>query len=370
MLEQVQLDLRTATQRMPYRNYYQQRNGLVAQKIASKLGLPYTGEVADEPHRNAFLVPQRTYVRGENIRPDILESDFYGTLVDNIEHVEKAVLHPSVSSRIPPYYSTEFADRVSGFVLPGLTAFSKDDMLSAYINLQREHPIPYRLKLPDQSDGHGQFIIASEEDLKQYLESMSSKEIALKGLVLEPQLQDPQTISVGYCVLGEDAYSFVSFQKNDTGEDGRMRYAGAEVMVVRDGMDELSQVVDHLDSSGHSVTHVDEAIQASIGFHQALSLYNPVSSRLSFDHVRGLDGTGAMRGGITDITGRLGGTCPALIMAIEHLDSNPHTRIANSVVNLTYEPEGKPLMDEEVDATAFIDHPTLRITAKLKEHIL
>ncbi len=71
-------------------------------------------------------------------------------------------------------------------------------------------------------------------------------------------------------------------------------------------------------------------------------------------------------GGITDITARLGGTCPALALAAEELHANPDLFVAHGEVTLNYEP-GTVSLNEEQGAVRFIDEPTLRLTARLNQ---
>lgn len=356
MKEAVQLNLHGVTNELPYRNYYRQRNGLVAQNVAAYLGLSYYDE---KPIRvkadQLYQVPAVTLVRDSVPNSIGTVEDFYGTLVNHRSQVGKAILHKSVSSNAPGFYSPDFAHRVRDLVLPGFSAFSKADLIRTFKKHESTQTHSFRLKLPEKSDGHGQYQIRDQEHLDQILKTQSDKVVAEEGLVIEADLHDAQTISVGFAVLGNDTYSFIADQRNDVAE-GRQRYLGAGVIVIRGDMRRL------VDATQSGSNH-EKAVRTAQVFYDHYSHFDPVASRLSFDYLTGYDKQREHLSGITDITARLGGTCPALLLSVLELKKNPQATAVKAEVNLNYDPSQSH--EFEKDAVLYIDDPTLRLSARV-----
>jgi hypothetical protein len=356
MVNNVGFSLEGVTSERPFRNYYEERNGTVARKIAEHLGVPYTGEVEGLIADTLYLVPPRTLDRNQRRLLQRDEENIYGAALDSLDHVGKAILHPTVSQMQPVFYSYDFANQVTqqGLVLPGYTAFSAIDALSAY---RSDLPYGYRLKPPHLSDGHGQIAIEDEQHLQSLLEQMDDAFLREHGVVMEANLNDPQTISVGFARIGRDTYSFIAHQKDDRVlEDGieRSRYLGANITAVRGNLDDLRLVAPHKDR---------EAVEKSAAFYNAYSHFNPLATRLSFDCLSGYDNRGERYSGITDITGRLGGTCPAIMEAMRYFSQHPQERNVSAQVTLNYDPQD--IKEVEIGAETYVNQPSLRITARV-----
>jgi len=352
--EAVRLNLDGVTNVLPYRDYYRGRNGLVAKYLARYLDLPYLDEMGRG--MNEYVVPPVAITKEAAESLGIrTEADFYGGAVEHMGHISKAILHPSISSSKPSFYSDIFAKSVEGLVLPGVTAFSKQDLLDNYDRLAGQFPL-MRLKFTNKSDGHGQFQVFSKEMLTTTLDEVSDEEVASDGLVIEPDLEHKSTISFGRVIVGTDTFYFLAKQKNDFApEDSRDRYLGADVLIVRHDVRKLFE------------TRLTISEQRSLGvgseFLERYSYFDPICSRLSFDCLTGYDKLDRMFCGVTDITARLGGTCPALSLAIIEFKKNRDLSFARVEVNLNYDPLVEK--DVEIGATAFIDLPSLRLTARI-----
>lgn len=359
----VKLDLEGVTTQLPYRDYYQGRNGLVAEYLADYFGVAYlSADAGGGPKgENVYYVPPVTQAR-DNANKSYIEhvDDFYGLLVENIGHVHKAILHTTTSQSVPSFYSHHFACSVSELVVPGLTVFTKEEALFAHKIMQNRAGKEVRLKYPDKSDGRDQFSIVNREHLAGILGSVDEREVVEKGLVLETNVRDVETVSVGYCVLGDQTYSFIALQKNDIApEDGRDRYVGALVRVVKGNVSSLRSVAKN--------SKEEKAIEACVKFDAQYSYFEPVASRISYDYLHGYDDKGNLMSGVTDITGRLGGTCPALVMSVMEYKENPRLKVVQSEVSLNYDP-GEEL-NCEVGAERFIDLQPLRLTARINSVI-
>ena len=159
--------------------------------------------------------------------------------------------------------------------------------------------------------------------------------------------------------MGDDKYYFLARQKNDRApEDDRDRYMGADVLIVKDETSNLFAA--DLDVSERKALDIGSRFLDCFGY------FNPICSRLSFDCLIGNGPTGEDLIGVTDITARLGGTCPALSLAILEFKKNPGLSLLNAEVNLNYSPgDEKP---EERGAMRFIDLPSLRLTARINNY--
>lgn len=358
MKEYVTINLEGAPE--AYKPFIQQRNAEIAKDIASYMSIPYCVHAEDANVReDAYIVPAIT-VDGKMAESLGIRStaDFYGTYVDCRSFVGKSILHPSVSSQTPTFYSDDFAKSVIGLVLPGFTGFTKHDISQGYSQFPKDTGA-LRLKLPNESDGNGQYVIQNNYHLAELLLSYDERFIQEHGLVLETNVYEGKTISLGFAIIGGNTFSFVARQKNDivretSGE--RNRYKGAHVVMVKGDLSVLQQ-------TPLFTTQEQGAIQAARSFYAAYQLFGPVASRLSFDVLTGYDRRGNRLRGVTDITGRLGGTCPALMVALDKFRINPTLQAVASEVTLNYTPE--QTIAEEEGAKLYLDHKALRITARI-----
>jgi uncharacterized protein DUF3182 len=350
--ERVFTNLDGTTSQEPYCQYYCQRNGRVSEFIADSLGIPLA--VGGHEGDGLYHVMARTVTKVVAKKLGILKpSDFYGGAVDHLQQTEKSVLHPGVEGYHPRYFSPEFARLVKDSVLPGFSVFGKENALEGFEKLKRMGGV--RLKLLPNSDGHGQFKVSSMGGLKRVLAKIDEAQLAEFGAVLEPDLFEAETVSVGEIVIGGGDYSFLAFQKDDIDPgDRRNRYMGADLITVRGPMTELLK----LDQARSAAIQVRQAI----AFHGAYSYFNPVLSRVSYDVLSGVDSNGEAHSGVTDITARLGGSCPAVMLGVRALDNDPKIQAVRAEVDLDYEPR-----EIEPGSEIFINHSTLTITAKVTE---
>ena len=143
-----------------YREFIKSRNAVIARDIADYMGIPYYEHTEQKkaPAKASYLVPAITVDRKMAEQLGIeSEADFYGGRVDCRSMVGKSILHESVSSQTPQFYSEEFAHNVRNLVLPGFTGFTKKDIMQGYRRLSNGD-FNFRLKLPNESDGNGQYI--------------------------------------------------------------------------------------------------------------------------------------------------------------------------------------------------------------------
>ncbi len=346
----------------PYQGFIRARNGHIGVDISSILGIPFRGLSTEQiVGPNHYVVTSKTMTKQDALNRFGINStsDFYGLAVNDINEVGKAILHPAPGEITPQFYNPRFADRARHLVLPGFACFSTSDAQSAFAHYEG-NGFGLRFKVANESDGNGQFKVDDASHLQHLLEEQ--RQALTEGIVLEANLHDPTTISVGYAQLGDQRYSFIAHQKNTPpNAEGQSKYLGAKVTAVRGSME--------IFLSDQDMTLNDRlAVLKAVEFNRLYQqTFHPIASRLSYDVVLGLDDHGDILSGITDITGRVGGTCPALMLACMEFNQNPEITKINSEVTLNYDPT--KILPEEQYSTAYVDHADLRITAKVHDLI-
>lgn len=344
----------------PYQGFIRARNGQIGTDIAQLLGIPYRGYAFDsvaEP--NLYIVTSKTLTKETAAKKfgSSSSADFYGLAVGDINDVGKAILHPTHATRTPSFYRADFAEKVRRFVLPGLSCFSPLDAQTAY-HEYANNGFDLRFKVANESDGNGQYKIDNPNHLKDVIDQ--ERKALKEGVVIEANLNDPNTISLGFVQIGQQQYSFIAHQKNtQPNAEGQSKYLGANVTVVRGPMEVF------LKDKDLSMLENTAALQA-IEFNQLYQqTFRPYASRLSYDVVTGFDNHGNTLSGVTDITGRVGGTCPALMVSLLAMQEDPSIQKAFTEVTLNYQPTID--LPEEKDAKKYVNHPNLRITARTNE---
>ena len=348
----------------PYNTYISERNANVGGHLAKIQGIEFTGEYTD----SQLDTKHKYYVPAKTLQSEIAEElgirtsqDLYGGVVEHHIFATKAILHPTLypNSPKPNVYPANFTTRIveMGLVLPGYTTFDPSfNEAQEIFNRLQQQGFNVRLKEPDQSDGDGQLRVADQSDLAKTIARYHPEYVVCKGIVLEANMEEATTVSVGQTTIAGRDYSHIAFQK-DIRDKGRTMYGGAVMRIFRKGLDHLAQ--NHFQES-----HIAIAVQQSYQMYEAYGDLDPKLSRASFDILQGYDARGNFSSGVTDQTFRLGGSSPAEVLAIEYLNTNPNADFIDAEVTLDYDPK----LPIEKLAEVFLNQPTLRITAKLMEN--
>lgn len=345
----------------PYLPYIRERNRNISKVIADILGLPVSGEVdLDSGNREGdYLVLASAMAKDVANNVGITTAgDFYGLIVPDVRQIDKAILHTTDETTVPTFYSRQFAERVRDLVLPGGTFFSIDEM-EKYFKLYANENYNLRLKLPNQSDGNGQFLIEDASHLSLLKETVVDRQkLRDNGAVLEADVVEKKTLTAGTVFLGGRQYSFLAKQKNDKA-NGRDRFIGSKLLAVCGSLDELCDLV-----QGELRLCADLARR----FLNEFGHYDPCMSRISLDCLMGSDKKGNPLVGITDITGRVGGNCPGLVLAINRLLST-NERLVTADTDLYYNPPSTDMGLSEGEKL-FLDCPELRIVGKTSSAVM
>jgi hypothetical protein len=157
----------------------------------------YTSELAGT--ETLFFVPDQTLLLEEARSLGIRNpEDFFEGIVPQKFIKTKSISHQLVSRNAcrPDGWSEAFSTATYQSVLPGYSAFhTSDARVAAERLLQRGGAI--RLKRTLCSGGRGQIVITTIKDVEQFLVEIREEELATYGLVLEENLRDAKTLSVG-----------------------------------------------------------------------------------------------------------------------------------------------------------------------------
>lgn len=269
------------------------------------------------------------------------ENDLFGGLVPYPYMATKAISHPlPAGASFPPGWTDEFARQASNALLRGYTVFSKADARAAAQLLLLDGPL--RVKPVLACAGRGQQVITTEHALEPLLATMDDQSLALWGLVLEEDLSDVQTFSVGQVRVAGLTCSYHGTQQLTRDHQGIEVYGGSDLVVVRGDYHALLQLPmeDHLRLAINQATAYEQAAEQHFaGF---------IASRRNYDIARGLNPQGHLRSGVLEQSWRLGGASSAELLALQAFADDPALQRVRAS---THEVFGTP--DLPADATLF-----------------
>jgi hypothetical protein len=259
----------------------------------------------------------------------------YGCVVNRVEQGEKSVL---------------YRDNMKLGQLGIVTGLEEE--ATAYIQHQLNAGNKVRIKDPAESDGRGQSMAETKEKaLELFLNRDGAKE-----MVLMPHLDEiSDRLTIGVINLGQlGTFSYMG--REHLTENGELEvYGGGDIGVARiDDAEALDTIADTFDI--HPVAR--KRAELALKRYQDLITH---AGRVSVDVIIGKTDSGLSVISPVDITPRVGGTTPAEVLAIRELvQSNNVVAYASS--RLYYNPNG-----QHVPGMRFVDTPSLRITANIKE---
>jgi hypothetical protein len=295
---------------------------LLARAIAHLKGYDFAGyhdpdlPAAGGHHR--FLVPDETLIGRERAATLHVRTlhDIFGGVVPHAFVRTKAITHPLVSARAarPPGWSDRFSARVSDAVLPGYTAFDRVDARAAAARLLTDGPV--RVKRTTAAGGRGQWVATSPRDVDAALDEFEDTEIGEYGVVLEANLADVITYSVGHVTLDDVVVTYHGTQRETRDNSDRSVYGGSDLVVVRGGFDVLQRlpVAPQTRRAIALARTYDEAAHAELGV---------LASRRNYDVACGRDAKGRARSGVLEASWRIGGASGAELAAIARFRDDP-----------------------------------------------
>lgn len=245
------------------------------------------------------------------------ETRLFGGVAPHSFVPTKAITHPLVelAAVAPEGWSHEFGRHIRHVVLSGYTAFTHADALQAGEDLLRRGPV--RLKPVHGKAGRGQIVVADSKTLRVALERVDADQMAEVGLVLEEQLDQVYTYSVGQVRVAGLVASYVGTQRLTTDNSGEQVYGGSQLVVTRGDYPSLFTL-------SLNTAMVLAVAQAQL-YDRAAELSYPgfFASRRNYDVACGRDARGRMRYGVLEQSWRPGGASAAEVLALETFHARP-----------------------------------------------
>jgi Protein of unknown function (DUF3182) len=299
---------------------------LGAKAIAKIKGYEFGGhyDTAYDYSGPLFFVPDDTLLVDEASCLGIRSpKDLYGGVVPHLFVKTKAITHGLVDrdAERPPGWSTAFGERVREIVLPGYTVFSNCDAQEAARHMLTRGPI--RVKNPLSASGKDQTVVTTLNELDVVLEKVSADEMAEYGLVLEENLRQVRTLSVGEVAIGSLRISYHGTQRTVADNEGRPVYGGSDLVCVRGGW----EVLDTLPMS----PEVRAAVAAARRYDNATEEFHGfTASRRNYDVAQGIGADGQPRSGVLEPSWRVGGASSAELAALAAFARDPSLEVVGA----------------------------------------
>lgn len=297
---------------------------VLAEKIAHLLGARFTGVYDSAVHKGSglYYIPSDTLIgRAQNSALGIRSvNDFFGGMIDQPFMATKAISHPLLDNATaqPVGWSDQFCQRAEDAVLEGFTVFNPADAQRAGRLLLGLGPV--RIKPVLATAGRGQKVVTHEAQLAEVIAEQDLQEMATWGLVLEENLQDVVTYSVGQVQVAGMTASYYGTQSLTEDNRGETVYGGSELWVVVGDYPELLKLGLE-EPIRRSVTQAMRYEQAAIACFPEF-----LASRRNYDIAHGQNARGHGCSGVLEQSWRIGGASAAEIEALLAFAADPALR--------------------------------------------
>lgn len=305
----------------------------LAGRIAALKGYRYAGEydAGADLAGPLYWVPADTLVGEEARQLGIVSAqDLFGGVVGPSFAATKTITHPLVNAGAvaPAGWTPRFAARLQGAVLPGFSVFSVADGRQAGARLLPRGSV--RIKAGRGIGGRGQAVAADMDQLMATLTGLEPTELAAYGVVIEQNLADVVTYSIGQVQLGDLCASYHGVQHQTTNHEGEAAYGGSDLWVVRGDFDVLAtmELAPPIRTALERARRYDDATAELPGF---------MASRRNYDVVAGHDRDGRLCTGVLEQSWRIGGASPAEIAALETFAANPDVHALRASCHEVYD---------------------------------
>ena len=229
----------------------------------------------------------------------------------------KAIMHPLVADPLvaPSDWPYALCAAARSITLLGHTVFAREDALVAARALLGQCG-QIRLKPVYEDGGRGQGVFDDLYDLQEELERLDDMTVSL-GLVIEENLKNVETLSVGQVRVPGATVSYLGTQSTTHDNNGRTVYGGSDLCVVRGGFDRLP---------ARPMPPVSRhAIKKAAEFDGLADKHLPnfAASRRNYDVAFGVGWDNVLRVGVLEQYWRIGGASGAEILALEAFAHDP-----------------------------------------------
>jgi hypothetical protein len=296
----------------------------IARRLSALMNVDFAGayDANCGDSRATYLVPSDTLIGLEAAGALCIQSetDLFGGVVPHAFVATKAITHPLITtdSVAPRGWSHAFAEQVRRAVHVGYSAFSMDDAYRAGLCLLERGPL--RIKSVTARAGRGQTVISDARTLKVALTGFNEPELSCHGVVVEENLSDVTTCSVGQIRAAGFTASYYGTQRLTADNEGNTVYGGSTLLVVLGDWDALER--------SHIPKRAKLAVSQARTYDGAAMMSFPglFASRRNYDVAQGRDAAGRWRSGVLEQSWRVGGASGAEIAALEAFHANPELR--------------------------------------------
>lgn len=290
---------------------------VLAKRAALLLGFDYRGRLEDFPgDGRPYCVPRDTLCgdEGSPCLAGLTETDLLGGWVPRRLFATKAIIHPlAPGEAAPPGWPHAFTADARGLTLCGFTALTRAGAMHCGTTLLRSGDI--RVKAVSASGGKQQYVARTAGELSDIIDGFDGDCALQDSLVLEENLSDVRTYSVGQTRLGGMVAAYVGQQDLTADNRGETVYGGSRLSVVRGGYRELlSMLSDEDEAICRMAVQFDRLAARRLGL---------VASRRNYDIVTGIDGAGRRKAAVLEQSWRVGGATGAEIAALEAFEHRP-----------------------------------------------
>ena len=292
-----------------------------ARRLAALKGCAFAG--AYDPRQRyvppPYFVPSDTVTDpGQALAMGIAGvHDLFGGMVPHAFVATKAITHPVAGTDAPrpPGWCTRFASEIDGAALAGFSCFSREEARRAGRALLGRGAV--RVKPVAATGGRGQVVAMDAAALDRCIDAMDEADVAVHGVVLEENLERPETFSVGQVVVEQMLVSYYGRQRLTRDNAGEEVYGGSDLMLVRGDFEALA-------GTGLA-PRLCHAIDQARRYHRAVIACYPgfFASRVNYDVAQGAGAGGAWRSGVLEQSWRVGGATGAEIAALESFRRHP-----------------------------------------------
>jgi hypothetical protein len=326
----------------------------IAEKLASLLGYRFAGEFSPQDD----YVGARYFVPSDALSAEraasfgiATESDFFGGVVSHAFAATKAITHPLLDTRAfaPAGWVPAFPQAVSASVLEGFTAFTRDDLERAVARRLAHGPV--RVKRTLGIGGSGQHVVETLQAMDAVIAQIDDAELSSVGVVVEENLQDVTTYSIGQVRVGDLVVAYHGKQRLTRNNRGNEVYGGSSLFVVRGEFASLLEAP--LPDAVRVAVMQARAYDAAAQEH----LPNFLASRRNYDVLQGIDARGRPKSGVLEQSWRIGGASGAEVAALQAFANDPSLTSVNAATTEIYGESPPPPSDatvyfRDVDARA------------------
>jgi hypothetical protein len=291
-------------------------------RLASYVGCAFEGEFSSDREYGGrpYFIPGDTLdARTAAMLGIRSEEDLFGGVVPAGFVATKAITHSLIDpgAAAPPGWSYPLGDSLSNATLNGFSVYSREDARRAGARLLERGEV--RTKPALASAGRDQTVVGNATELDRVLDAMGEAAIA-DGLVIEENLTEVETYSVGQVRVAGRVASYFGLQRMTTDNHGQPVYGGSDLLVAPGNFEQLLA----LDLSAATREAVSQARTYDAAAFQAYP--GLFASRRNYDVVSGLDSRGIRRTGVLEQSWRMGGASAAEIAALDAFRDDPTLR--------------------------------------------